>query len=409
MTVRASRAIYLLLHAASALALAGFLSACAVGSGSTTSTGTLVEPVVLTPEQQAIVERREAREETLLRQVLNPDTAAELALLHNPVVAGALETLDMLYVDRLLVAHTVSPDFNGGRPRSSMDTRIERPISVNVMSWLYGPALDTGFTAEERLTRVLAADQVGALMFAARRAWVSVVSARQTVRYFEDVLLALEAGRDIVESMRSVGNASELEVLRAQTLHADAVAHLTTVQVAAAVQRERLIQVLGLWGPDAERVQLPERFADLPRTPVTPDGIEARAVAQRFDIEAGRASDSPGEAAVNARADVRTAWLAYRGAYDLARHAREALVPLAERTSAEQLKMYNGMLIGVLDLVADAAQRINAVNAALDAERDFWLAEIELQRAMAGVGISAVAPQPGAPSGFQPGASYHVH
>jgi hypothetical protein len=52
---------------------------------------------------------------------------------------------------------------------------------------------------------------------------------------------------------------------------------------------------------------------------------------------------------------------------------------------------------------------INAVNAALDAERDFWLAEIELQRAMAGVGISAVAPQPGVPSGFQPGASYHVH
>lgn len=409
MTQRAFRAIYLVLHAASALTLAGMLGACAAGSGSTTAMGTLVEPVVLTPEQQALLERREAREEALLSQVLTPDLAAELALLHNPVVAGALETLGMLYVDRLLVAHTVSPNFNGGRPRSSMDTRIERPISVNVMSWLYGPALDTSFTAEERLTRVLAADQIGALMFAARRAWVSVVSARQTVRYFEDVVLALEAGRDIVESMRSVGNASELEVLRAQTLHADAVAHLTTVQVAAAVQRERLVQALGLWGPDAERVQLPERFADLPRTPVTPDGIEARAVAQRFDVEAGRASDSPGEAAVNARADVRTAWLAYRGAYDLARHAREALVPLAERTSAEQLKMYNGMIIGVLDLVADAAQRINAVNAALDAERDFWLAEIELQRAMAGVGISAVAPLPGAPSGFQPGASYHVH
>ncbi|MDH3419066.1 MAG: hypothetical protein OEQ25_03420 [Gammaproteobacteria bacterium] len=409
MTVRASRAIYLVLHALSALTLAGLLGACATGSRSTTLAGTLVEPVVLTPEQQAIVDRREAREETLLQQVLTPDTAAELALLHNPVVAGALETLDMLYVDRLLVAHTVNPDFNGGRPPSTMDTRIERPISVNVMSWLYGPALDTSFTPEERLARVQAADEVGALLFAARRAWVSAVSARQTLRYFEDVVLALEGGRDIVESMRSVGNASELEALRAQTLHADAIAHLTTVQVAAAVERERLIQVLGLWGPDAERVQVPERFPDLPRTPVTPDGIEGRAVAQRFDVEAGRSSGSPGEAAVNARADVRTAWLAYRGAYDLARHAREALVPLAERTSAEQLKMYNGMLIGVLDLVADAAQRINAVNAALDAERDFWLAEIELQRAMAGVGISAVAPQPGAPTGFQPGASYHVH
>ena len=409
MTARVSRAIYLLFRTASALLFAGLLGACATSPGSTAVIGPLAEPVVLTPEQQVILERREAREETLLQQVLTPDTAAELALLHNPVVAGALETLGMLYVDRLLVAHTVNPDFNGGRPRSSMDTRIERPISVNVMSWLYGPALDSGFTPEERLARVQAADEIGALLFAARRAWVSVVSARQTQAYFEDVVLALEAGRDIVESMRSVGNSTELEALRAQTLHADAIAHLTTVQVAAALERERLVQVLGLWGPDAERVQLSERFGDLPRTAVTPDGIEARAVAQRFDVEAGRNSGSPGEAAVNARADVRTAWLAYRGAYDLARHAREALVPLAERTSAEQLKMYNGMLIGVLDLVADAAQRINAVNAALDAERDFWLAEIELQRAMAGVGISAVAPQPGVPSGFQPGASYHVH
>ena len=48
----------------------------------------------------------------------------------------------------------------------------------------------------------------------------------------------------------------------------------------------------------------------------------------------------------------------------------------------------NGMLVGVLDLVTDATERINAVQAALDAERDFWLAEVELQRAMSGVGVS---------------------
>lgn len=112
---------------------------------------------------------------------------------------------------------------------------------------------------------------------------------------------------------------------------------------------------------------------------------------------------------MNARADVRTAWLAYRGAYDLAQHTRDAVVPLARRVSAEQLKLYNGMLVGVLDLVADATERINAVNAALESERDFWLAEIELQRAMSGVGRSAVAAQTGTQSGFQPGTAYHVH
>jgi len=115
-----------------------------------------------------------------------------------------------------------------------------------------------------------------------------------------------------------------------------------------------------------------------------------------------------GEAGVKARGEVRSAWLAYRGAYDLARHAHDALVPLAQRISAEQLKLYNGMLIGVIDLVADVTERINAVNAALDAERDFWLAEVELQRAMSGVGVPAAA-LPGVQSGFRPGAAYHVH
>jgi outer membrane protein TolC len=229
------------------------------------------------------------------------------------------------------------------------------------------------------------------------------------MRYFQDVVVAAEAGREIMESMRRVGNASELETLRAQTLYADAVAHLTTLQVAAAVERERLVQTLGLWGEDAERVQLPERLPNLPTAPIGADGLEARAVAQRFDVQAGRLEGLAGEAGVNARADVRTAWLAYRGAYDLAQHTRDAVVPLARRVSAEQLKLYNGMLIGVLDLVADATERINAVNAALESERGFWLAEIELQRAMSGVGRSAVAAQLGTQNGFQPGTAYHVH
>jgi len=311
-------------------------------------------------------------------------------------------------VDRLVAAHTINPEFNGGRPRATMDTRIERPLSVNVLSWLSVAAFAPGLTFEERTARVQAADEIAALLFTARRAWVSAVASRQAVRYFEDVVVATEASREIMESMRNVGNASELETLRAQTLYADSVAHLTAVQLAAALARETLVKTIGLWGPDAERVRLPERLPDLPRSPVGPDGLEARAVAQRFDVESGRLQGLPGEAGINARGEVRAAWLAYRGAYDLARHARDALVPLAERISTEYLKLYNGMLVGVGDLVVDVTDRINAVNAALDAERDFWLAEIELQRSMAGVGMPAATALPGA-SGFQPGAAYHVH
>ena len=397
-----------------ALAITVVLAGCTSGTGSTAfqrePTGApFEEPPPLTPEQQALLDRRTQREQVLLAEPLTAETAAEIALLHNPAVERALETLGMPGFDRLQLAHVVNPAFNQGRPPSTMETRIERPISVNAMTWVIIPALDTDGTIEERAARVQAADEIVALLFRARRAWVSAVAARQSVRYYEDVVTALEAGREIMESMREVGNSSELETLRAQTLYADAVAHLTTLQVAAAVERERLVQALGLWGADADAVQLPERLPELPRAAIGAEGLEARAVAQRFDVHAGRLEGLSGEAGVNARADVRTAWLAYRGAYDLAQHARIALVPLATRRSEEQLKLYNGMLVGVLDLVTDATERINAVNAALVADRDFWLAEVELQRAMSGVGVSAVAIQQGLQGGFRPGATYHVH
>lgn len=416
MRPRVSRAAVCGMYAAAALAIAaggGCVSGRTFGSAviqSNTASGVSAGPPVLSAEQRALLERRTQREEELLAEPLTAESAAEIALLHHPAVERALETLGMPGFDRLRLAHIVNPAFNGGRPPSTVETRLEQSLSVNVMTWVSIPALASSSSTEERAARVQAADEIVALLFAARRAWVSAVAARQSLRYFQDVVVALEAGREIMESMRRVGNSSELETLRAQTLYADAVAHLTTLQVAAAIERERLVQTLGLWGVDAERVQLPARLPDLPPTPVGAEGLEARAVAQRFDVRAGRLEGLAGEAGVNARADVRTAWLAYRGAYDLARHGREALVPLAHRVSAEQLKLYNGMLIGVLDLVADATERINAVTLALDAERDFRFAEIELQRAMSGVGVSAAAAaRPWAAGRFRPGTAYHVH
>ena len=408
MMPRVLRAAVCGINSTCALVFISLVGGCASGLNNVLNEIT-AEPPSLTTEQIAILERRTQREEELLSSQLTSESAAEIALLHHPAVERALETLGMPGFDRLQLAHVINPNFNRGRPPATIDTRIERSLSVNVMTWVIIPALATGGTIEERAARVQAADEIVALLFAARRAWANAVAARQSQRYFEDVVVAAEAGREIMESMRQVGNSSELEMLRAQILYADAVTHLTTVQVASALARERLVQTLGLWGESAEQVQLPDRLLDLPLAPIPADSLEARAVAQRFDVQAGRLEGLAGEAGVNARADVRTAWLSYRGAYDLARHSRDAVVPLAERVSEERLKLYNGMLIGVLDLVTDATERINAVTVALDAQRDFWLAEVDLQRSMSGVGVSAVTAQPGAQRGYTPGAAYHVH
>ncbi len=100
-----------------------------------------------------------------------------------------------------------------------------------------------------------------------------------------------------------------------------------------------------------------------------------------------RAADS----AVRARSEVREAYGAYRTAYDLAKHYREEIVPLRKRISDENVLRYNGMLISVFELLADARQQIASVNAYIEALRDFWVAEANLDLALTGKSPGAMA------------------
>jgi outer membrane protein TolC len=89
-------------------------------------------------------------------------------------------------------------------------------------------------------------------------------------------------------------------------------------------------------------------------------------------------------AAINARSEVREAYLGYRVSYDIAKHYRDEVVPIRKRIADENLLRYNGMIIGVFELLADARAQITSVNGYIDALRDFWLAKADLDMAMIG-------------------------
>lgn len=104
------------------------------------------------------------------------------------------------------------------------------------------------------------------------------------------------------------------------------------------------------------------------------------------------------QTAVQARSEVRDAWQGWHHAWDLARHYRDELVPLRRQITDETLLRYNGMIAGVFDLLAETRLTIAAVNAGVDAWRDFWLIDTDLQTALsstspgAGVPLRAGAP-----------------
>ena len=103
-----------------------------------------------------------------------------------------------------------------------------------------------------------------------------------------------------------------------------------------------------------------------------------------------------------AQSHLRESYLAYRTTYDLARHYRDEIVPLRKTISEENLLRYNGMLISVFELLADAREQVASVRQAITAQRDFWAADAGLRSTLIGrpiegvtLGLPAVTPGAG--------------
>lgn len=92
------------------------------------------------------------------------------------------------------------------------------------------------------------------------------------------------------------------------------------------------------------------------------------------------------EKAIDVRSEARDAYRGYRTTYDIAAHYQREVLPLRKIISDETLLRYNAMQIDVFSLLAEARQRIAATTAAIDARRDFWLADARLHTAIAGSG-----------------------
>ena len=95
------------------------------------------------------------------------------------------------------------------------------------------------------------------------------------------------------------------------------------------------------------------------------------------------------ELAVNARSQARESYQAYRSSYDIARRYRRDVLPLRKIIADEALLRYDAMQIDVFALLTEARHCIAANIAAIEAQRDFWLASSALDAALVGGGAAA--------------------
>jgi outer membrane protein TolC len=142
----------------------------------------------------------------------------------------------------------------------------------------------------------------------------------------------------------------------------------------------------------------PTRVRNGPRSQPFETGYELSFEVPIFDTGAARVRRSEAlyaeaverfaQAAVDARAEVRKAMAQYRAAFEMAVRERDDILPTRKMIADQDLLRYNGSLVSVFELLADARDRIASANDYIERVRDFWIAKSRLDTAL----IAGAAP-----------------
>ncbi|NPU09179.1 TolC family protein [Bradyrhizobium sp. 83002] len=174
-----------------------------------------------------------------------------------------------------------------------------------------------------------------------------------------------------------------------QIARLDLTALATSLQLSEATRFVTLLDLAGLerktGEPDGRVIR--ERGYDLQfQIPIFDGGeVRVRQAAETYNIAFNRLT----ERAVTVRSEARDAYRSYRAAYDIAGHYAREVLPLRQIISEEMQLRYSSMQVDIFALLLEARQRLASRRAAIDAVRDFFLAEAELSAAVNGGGGAA--------------------
>jgi outer membrane protein, heavy metal efflux system len=279
-----------------------------------------------------------------------------------------------------------------------------------------------------------------------RKAFVRVQADVQRVELNRTVVTAAQAAADLATQQRAAGNITQLTLAREQATYQQARLGLAKAEQELFEHREELNRLLGLWGPrvdwtlaellpelpppDATPEQL-EATAIRQRLDVDaarkqallmanavsvarssrvlglvsvgvhvhqdPDGprlfgptleLELPVFDQR-QAEIGRLEAQQRQAerrlfavSVNVRSEVRVAYAQMRLARERVEHYRQVLLPLRQEVVAQSQLQYNGMQLGLYELLEAKREQVETYGAYIEALEGFWSARAELERAM---------------------------
>lgn len=397
-------------------------------------------------QQERLV--HQARVADQLKSPLTLDAALRIALINNPRLQASYEKLSMDYGDLLQAGLPANPSLSFSLRSSSVGVGREFGVVQDVLSLLTLAPRKRLATAMFEETKLNAAQHVLQLATEVKKAYFTVRADQDAFNFTKEVTASAALAADFAERQSQAGNIGTRELALRQEFHARAVLESSRQELAVAESRERLSRVLGVQGDwqlantalDAldeipalkslEVKALDQRYDIGAAKKRVERSADALGVANRFrylsvlGLGVNYARETDGEKlrgpsvelglplwdrgqgnrlrmqaelregernlealALDAVGEVRNAYARLDSARQSIKHFRTTLLPLHERIVAETLKFYNGMLLGVYDLLLDRQNQLTAQRDYIDTVKSYWLAQAELEHAIGGASL----------------------
>ena len=396
----------------------------------------------------------------LLQKQLSADTAVQIALLNNRDLQSSYASLGIAQADLVEAGLLENPVFSYTYYTGGAGSIVEASIVQDFVSVLSLSARKkVGQAVADRVVAETA-QRVLDLAWQVRTQYYVVVGDSQALDLMRQIVSATDAAAELARRQLAAGNLNRRDQAVQQAFYAQALLDASQAEMQLSSDREKLNRLMGLWGTQTRwsvPARLPRVPASLPsfdeiesqaisqRLDLAAAKKEAESTAQaltltqqfryldalgigvaykrepgagnfvgptvqlglpifnqgqakvaRMEAEYRRSQERVAALAVAIRSETREARERLTAMQQVVQHYTQVLLPLQQTILSETLKSYNGMLTGVYELLLTKQMQVQTARQYVAANRDFWLAWADLERAAGGsLALAATAvPEP---------------
>ncbi len=301
------------------LAAAGFLAlaGCSGGDPQGAFDAGVRDPVAARlGYQHAVVWRRGGPEElqadeavrTLLRRPLTAGRAVQVALLNNRALQAEFAEVGISYGEYVTAGLLKNPTLTASTrfpDRSSYLTDWEGAVAQDFLNALLLPLRKRLAAEQLRAVELRVADETLKLAADVQRAFYTYQARHQLIERLQLVADTDAAAADFTRSLHDAGNVNDLDLVNQQAAFSQSKIDVTQARAQTLGDREAINRLLGLDGAQAAAWTAAGSLPAIPGREPAAATLETRAVSQRLDLQAARATLAAAERALALRAGTR--------------------------------------------------------------------------------------------------------